>query len=282
MYEAPPQTILHDTEVWPDREKFENGPMMNHLREQHDVFHLTSANANPNASWFDYVVLMHGSEQSTLSESDRLVLRFLLNHIAKANATRRPLTLLQKKYQAVFAVLDRLAFGVALLDDEKNIIASNKAAEKIFDAGDCLIRTKHGQLSAIVPAADVSLNAQIEAAVMAAQREETTILPACALARRTENDPIIVEATPFSDSHTGEMNISLNGAILFFLDPESSHIHSTDGLSAAYQLTPAESKICQQIVDGMSNDTIAEIENIALSTVKTLSLIHISEPTRPY
>ena len=47
-------------------------------------------------------------------------------------------------------------------------------------------------------------------------------------------------------------------------------------------LTEKEKEIVLDLVDGLSYKMIADKQNITIETVRTLSLIHISEPTRPY
>ena len=67
-------------------------------------------------------------------------------------------------------------------------------------------------------------------------------------------------------------------AIIFVTDPEAKTVDVAELLIEIYGLTPAEAKLAHKLAEGMSFAEACE----EMSISSNLSLIHISEPTRPY
>lgn len=267
LYSLPPRTLMHfpDPAKGPDQ-KIDGFVTM--LRDRYGVRRMISANANPHHSWFDYVTLFFGEGPGEDPGRDARI-SFLLPHFAKANEARRPLELLRQKYRAVFSVLDRLDFGVILVDDSRAIIAANEAAEEILSAGDGLRRTADGRLAAAVAEEEAGLAARIAAAADNAHGEAAHVTRHFTAARRSGRRPYVLEANPFVERAAGELNMPLEGAMIFCFDPEGGAGLDVEGMRLAFSLTPAETEIGGLLLSGFTNDQIAERREVSLATVKT-------------
>ena len=268
LYHLPPQTLMH----FPDHDTAKNPKQdgfIQELKNRYDIHRLISANANPYASWFDYVTLFYGPDHATMNRVENETISFLLPHMAKANATRRPLEILKQKYQAVFQALDWLTFGVILVSPDQSIIATNQAADAILETKDGLRRTQDHRVVATRPEADMAFHASIHDAIAAAQKQAPSLCQAISLPRQSGAAPYILEIAPFIDTPSGELNMAVKAALIFCIDPETHAKISPKGLAEAYRLTPTETEICGHVLEGLSNEDIAEARNVGLSTIKT-------------
>ena len=119
LYRLPPQTLMHYPSSDQPDQRIEDG-FAQELGEKYGIYRTTTANANPHASWFDYVTLFFEDDTVGGTPVANDALSYLLPHMAKANATRRPLEILKQKYNAVFQALDWLAFGVLLIAPDRS------------------------------------------------------------------------------------------------------------------------------------------------------------------
>ena len=266
LYRLPPRTLMHFPEPGGAQSGREDG-FIRVLREKFGVRRLISANANPHHSWFDYITLFFPVEAR--NAAGEAAIRFILPHMAQANAARRPLEVLKQRYNAVFAALDRLAFGVILVNGDRDIIAANQEANAMMEAADGLRRTADGRLSATTPQAEAELAAHIDSASKTATSRGATLDRHFTVSRRSGGADYILETTPFVDGPAGELNVRLEGAIIFCIDPENGSAIDPSGISRAFRFTPTETAISGHLLNGLSNDGIAEAQNVSVATVKT-------------
>ena len=269
LLQAPPQTILHDKDVWPDRTEYANRAFVKYVTENHDVFNMSCVRINPQAAWLDYMMLNYDKRRSGMTAEEEGVLKLLIPHLAKAIEIRRPLALLEARYKAVFQVLDRLGLGVAALDDQARVIFKNQEAQRIFDLDDGINLTSDGQTLAKPENVNGQWQAAVQRAIKNANKSSLDHHETIVIHRRSGQEPFIVDMAPLQDNGSGELGGSILGAFVFMIDPEERQILSTRGLASVYQLTPSEIEICDLVFQGHSNSDIADERNIAVPTVKT-------------
>ena len=271
MLSAEPMSVLLDSDFYPDHEELSARPTMQHLRDHYAATHIGVINAQENRAWVDYMVFAHDDAGFADTRNLRDSVAFFAPHISVASEIRRAFKLLEQRYQAIFAALNHLRYGVALILDNGEMLLANAAFEDILQAADGLRLQQNRTLKALSAGGeqDQVFQAVLNETIQAAQGMDTTARRTLALQRLSGAAPYILDFAPFNDVLSGELNLNLQGALLFMLDPDQSTVLSHQGLSAAFGLTPSEDNVCRQVLDGLSNQEIAEVNNTALPTVKT-------------
>lgn len=91
----------------------------------------------------------------------------------------------------------------------------------------------------------------------------TATLP---LTRRSQKLPYIGHISRIDLFRHGEISPKY---LLTLIDPERSEIVNIEGIKTIFQLTQRESDIAQGVIEGKSNQEIADLQNITLETVKS-------------
>lgn len=193
------------------------------------------------------------------------VLRFLAPHVRRAVAISRLLDLKTIEAATFASALESLAAGVVLVDAQLGIVHMNAAAALMLAAADP-IRSHRGHLVLTSAPADAALGA----AVAAAARNEREIgrrgmgIPL----HRRDGTPCVAHVLPLC---AGERRpgLGLNAAAAVFVASAAGPRIPADALAFLYDLTPAESRVFELIVEGRTQPEIAAALGIAPSTVKT-------------
>ncbi len=268
--DAVPQSVLLDFEVYDDRLALEKRPTMALLERKYDAHHIGAVNAQKNRAWVDYFMFAHNRADYKDPEFVRRNVQFFVPHIGVASEVRRAFRLLEQRYNAIFAALNHLGYGVALIAANREVIVRNDLFSAYAELGDALKISAAGQPYAVLSECDIpfqsALGDILDSAAGVADHDHRTLI----LRRRDrKREPYIVDLVPLREQVNGELNADLEAALLFMIDPEErSHI-AHDGLSKAFSLTTAESHVCRAMLDGLTNQDIADAKNVSLPTVKT-------------
>ncbi len=175
---------------------------------------------------------------------------------------------------ATFAsVLEGFAFGLVLVDAQLGIVHANAAAARMLAASDP-IESRNG----VLVLRERACNAALERAVQQAGLDESAMGPRGIgiPARRAEGQPCVIHVLPLT---RGEMRNGLSQratAALFIAPATVPPNMPSDALAVLFDLTPAETRIFELLVDGQTQSAIADRLGIARSTVKS-HLLHLFE-----
>jgi DNA-binding CsgD family transcriptional regulator len=165
---------------------------------------------------------------------------------------------------ALQSVIDRLAFGTALLDRTCHMLFANKAAETILQVGDAL-RRRAGSLSATSARDSVRLRAAIEHVVHQACENMPVIHAPVLFMARASKRPLIVTVMPAS-----KQGVSLGGmAIVHMLDPELGCEKSLEPVCRFYQFSHVETRLASLLATGNTLSEAAEQMHIQEQTAKS-------------
>lgn len=187
---------------------------------------------------------------------------------AKQLAALPDFQVLQAKYWAVVAALDHLGIGICISDARGYIVVANTEADRVFSLHDNLARTKDDRIVCSRESDTAAIYNAIQAAAY------TTVgLKACdegifAIERRPPARPFLVEVGPLWDELRA-IHAAFAGAIVSIIDPDNPRPFSTENVAKLYGLTAAEEKICRLLVDGLTNEHIANARDVSIDTVKT-------------
>jgi DNA-binding CsgD family transcriptional regulator len=201
-----------------------------------------------------------------VGDAEMTALRLIAPHVRRAIAISHLLEVKTLEALTFASALETLTAGVVLVDERLGIVHANDAAGAMLRARDP-IRSQQGRLTLAYAVASKAL----ETAVEVAARNEMDLgrrgigIPL----RRADGAPCVAHVMPL---RVGQIRPGLAHratAAVFVAAAASPPRMPADALALLYDLTPAESRIFELIVDGQVPADIAVMLGIAPSTVKT-------------
>jgi DNA-binding CsgD family transcriptional regulator len=202
-------------------------------------------------------------------------LRLLAPHFRRAVIIGNLLDMKTIEAATFGTILDDLAFGIVLVDDKLGIVHANRAAQVMMQARDP-IGSENGTLILTDRAAHTALQRAVRQAA-----DDDAALGARGIGiplRRAEGEALVVHVLPL---HRGELRrgVSQRATAAIFVSPAAAPPHMpTDALALLYDLTPAEARVFELVVAGVTPSAIGQRLGIAPSTVKS-HLLHLFEKT---
>lgn len=171
------------------------------------------------------------------------------------------------------AISDKYETSIIVLDRNSTIISRNRTAQAMLEKGDGLV--SNGSSFTAVRAAERSLVSKaIGRAIVANDPSfQGTIEPSTLLISRSEQLPLTVSIMPArllldsmdANLHEGE---KLPAAVALVVDPETPLTCSIRRVCKVYGLTPAETRLAELLVDGLTSSEIADAMQLKLTTVR--------------
>ncbi len=193
-------------------------------------------------------------------------LGLLLPHLGRAMRVHVRLEDARVRADGAAEALDRLAFGVVLVDRHARVILANRAAEAMLAQGDGITADASG-LRAATSAQTVSLRRLV---ARAADRARVAGRGgALRLDRPSLGHPLSVLVAPIGAAAAGGwLPEPRPAAIVFVADPEQRHRPPAFHLREIYGLTVAETAVAGSIAKGQGVKDAAEALGVAPSTLR--------------
>ena len=203
----------------------------------------------------------------TRHEMDRL--RQLMPHLQRALEIGRRIGFAASERASLVALLDRLALGVILFDEDARAVYLNRRAEEMVSAGSVLT-LKSGELLASTPTQTQGLLDLLRVAIRTATGEGQHSGGGMTMRRRGAAQELKVLITPLL---SGSMATGLGGAniraAMFLSEPGSPALLRPDLLRELFSLTEAEALVVRELANGRSPQEISGVLNISWHTVRT-------------
>jgi DNA-binding CsgD family transcriptional regulator len=241
-------------------------PNVQWLSEKLGVFHGMASCLNLHKAWSDILFVMFPKERGPATDREKKIGYFFLEHFAKTVEIGRSFTVLQNRFNGVFASLDRLHIGVFLLSATGSIAHQNNEARRILDAGDGILLSHGGYMHPTDEGSREALKDAISKAAATAQARHNCAETLLTLPRSSGKDPYLVEVSPLRGND--EFASQFSGCLVFVIDPTKTDVVSTEGMQELYQLTGAESEVCRLVAEGLETGDIADTRNITRETVR--------------
>lgn len=228
-------------------------------------------NATP--IWFDGLILHFKTERGNITEDETAISQIFLPHMAKAVEMSRPFLLLKQRFNAILSVIDRLQIGIVITNEVAEIITCNSEAENQLAGNNGLSQSRNKKLHSRSGKIQTILAEQIFAA---ANTKDPAAFQATILSpKRTGELPWLLDIFPLGNLG-GEIDRRFKGAAILITDPDKKEMISTRGMEKIFDLTQAESNICELITRGFRAEDVAEERNATLHTVRSQikSLLH--------
>lgn len=196
--------------------------------------------------------------------------RRLMPHLQRAFHVHERLGAVAQARAAAEDVIDKMPFGVILLDAKARAVMINRAAHEILDRHDGLMLR-----GSTVTARTVQQSAALRKAIdqtLSMCRGEFPELPSEALVvhRPSLKRPLQVFITPIG--HGGpalRFSNALPVAALFVSDPQSEPTPHATMLRTFYGFTPAEARLGSELLKDRSVEECAEVLRISINTART-------------
>ena len=237
-----PQQIFSDIDLIPDRAIYNTVPMVKWGLRYANVYNRAIVRLNDHKAWTDGLVLMYGADRGPINDNERSIISLFVPHVAKVIELNRPFRILERRFKAVLAALDRFHVGVCILSRSGDVIVSNQAARRVLDAKDCLRVDMRGKLRFIEPLTDSEFGRAVNNICALSGSIGLTSEYKIVASRYDGREPLLIEVSPLTDPND-EIGGDLLGAVVFIIDPEDKAIVSTHGLQRLYGLTGAEAEV---------------------------------------
>jgi len=264
----PPGTLVTDDVVYPDLQSVRSRADYQYLINSLNLFRRMMARLNDNRSWYDAIAFQWHRDVTEIPTEAVEQAKILLPHLSKAFHLARGNHELRQRYQAVIGALDKVQIGVCIADEDARLVICNQEARRILEMDDGLRLNQEERLVVNDSTVDSKLRTAIEqialtAAGQALQTGETLLID-----RPSDQHPFMVDVMPIRDT-LGEFKQGMAGALITIIDPSNHRPFQTGRVAMAYGLSEAEAEVCRFVVEGKSNQAIADERSVSLDTVKT-------------
>jgi DNA-binding CsgD family transcriptional regulator len=220
------------------------------------------------------LVLSSARELEKPFNEELQLLRFLSPHIRRALDISQLLDLQNIHAVKLQSVLEALPNGVMLLDASGRVLFANSIAEALIRTNDGMrmtgkVLTLRDEIAA--KALAHALHSAVDGGLLS---ERGGGIPA----KSSTGAKAVLHVLPLA---FGSMRNSINFravAAIFMTTELSQATLSKDAMRVLYDLTPAEIRVCELLIDGYSTAEIATRIGVAISTAKT-HLLRIFEKT---
>ncbi len=200
-------------------------------------------------------------------EWDAATLRRLAPHLRRGFELHKQFLTLNVQGAATRRVLDHLPIGVILVDANARVLSMNACAEEIVNQRDGIaadrngVRTTSGEDTA-------TLRTLIAEAAASGEAGKSDTVGAMTVARTSMRRSFWVLVTGLRGRLAREMG-SPAVVALFISDPERRHEIPAEALERFFGLTPAEIRLLEALVNGMSLEDASAEFKLSKNTLRT-------------
>ncbi len=265
----PVRTVYSDAELTNDISELESRPDYVFLRERFGIGHRRlGARLIDNNRYMTVVSFQFPVDTESVS-GYKTQIEQIIPHMAKSLELGIIYERLHSRYQAVLSAIDRVGVGMCIVDSQCNALVSNAEAERIFDSGKGVYKSSIGTISCNNNTSAGELYTGIKAALL--QQESTDSLRAetvIVVREESTDDPVVIDVSPLSD-HLQEIDPNASMALVRLVDIDSRKFCSTVAFAKAYALSKSEEQVCTLLLDGLTNQEIADSRGTSIETIKS-------------
>jgi DNA-binding CsgD family transcriptional regulator/PAS domain-containing protein len=200
------------------------------------------------------------------SDREVAILRLLAPHIRRAVTIGDLMDLKKVEAQALGATLDHLSAGVVIVAEGNRILHANEAARRMFAVGSP-VRSLSGRLTARSARAGTELARAIDLA-----RHNESGIGATGIGVPLADEPggpAVAHVLPLARGDLRTRLMPQATAAVFVTRVEQATPAKIDTVAATFGLTPAETRVLERLLRGMSLVAAAAALGIAETTAKT-------------
>ena len=215
---------------------------------------------------FGIVALGQHERDGEIGEPVKSGLRLIAPHLRRAVVIGRLFEQEATAASTFSAVLEVVAAGVVLVDAQMGIVHANATAQAMLKSGDP-IQDRGGKVAISNALANsVLVNAVAQAARKELDLERRSIdIPV----RRADGTPTVIQVLPLRQRTMVRGLEARTAAAVFISNAADPPRLPADAMALLYNLTPAETRIFELIVEGKTPADISQQLGLSLATVRT-------------
>ncbi|MCJ0764869.1 helix-turn-helix transcriptional regulator [Variovorax terrae] len=208
------------------------------------------------------------------SEADQDWLRLLVPHLSRSLGLMYRLGAVQQQTASLMAALDRLAFGVVLLDGRTQVLHLNSAARAVVGRGDGLEINAQRQLAG--PAAGgarAGLSHWLESIRDQGLSDPAHFSDSFMVARAQGDRRYAIQCSGLPVTDHWQAQGEAVRFVAFITDPDAVQMPDTQRLCRIYGFTETQARVASGLAGGRSYKEVAGQLNISEETVRS----HVKE-----
>jgi DNA-binding CsgD family transcriptional regulator/PAS domain-containing protein len=205
----------------------------------------------------------------------------LTGHLMNAVRVARRLAVEGAAADELSDMVDRLNFGVVLLDDHARVLQANRFARELFRRREGLMMQK-GQLMAARPSDRAAFSRLVKDAVFVHLDESLDVPQRVNLYRPAPRRPVCASAVPLPRHHDNPFAERQSAVALIITDPDMEPVISGTVLQSRFGLTAAEARLATSLAQGVSLRVAAEQTSLTYETARSYlkGIFHKTGTTR--
>lgn len=256
--------VVTSSGLYPDADLKHTEYYNDWLRPQ-DLFYSSAAIVSKRDDRSLNVTLVRSQNAGTYTPNELKVINSLMPHLQAAFALHRRLHRLEALNHATTGALEASPFGVILLDERTHILHANSLAQRLAKQSGLLRFGNNNSLHAVSYSDNATLQHCLHGAVMTGKN-------------RSGGSGGALRLKGSGDSHLDLVTVPLPGwaspfgehsaAAVFISNPKTTISSLSDRLKSLYGMTPAEAKLTEALVRGLTPQEYAERQQLSLHTVR--------------
>lgn len=229
------------------------------LGKPHDLTRaMTSFLERPSSTVSANLSINRSDRAQEFTVHDVRLMRLLVPHLQRALALHRRFGRIDAHRSAAVSVIDRLSYGVILVDVRLQPVLVNTMADQILREQDGLVLDRDALRAS--NAAQATALRQLIASAAAVTRGISVSMPdgAMTIGRRSPREPLHVLVTPVSTRNEYAGGEGLAVAAIFVTDPTRTRRPNESVLQTLYGFTPAEARVAAALASGLTVQQIAQ------------------------
>ncbi|WP_171016097.1 helix-turn-helix transcriptional regulator [Ramlibacter sp. 2FC] len=213
-------------------------------------------------------------EAPPFSRDDQAWLRLLVPHLSRALGVMHRLDTARLQTASILSALSRLSFGVALLNERREVLHLNEAARAVITRGDGLTVNGQQQLDAQGHTAGApSLTQWLTTVHALDQHEPTHFSDGFSVSRGKPGQRYALQCSPLPSSAAWIAEGESVRFVVFITDPAAVRLPGSTRLRQLYGFTEGQARVARTLAGGNSYKTTARLLNISEETVRS----HVKE-----
>lgn len=256
--------VVNSTSMYPE-DRLKRTEYYNDWLRHQDFFYSAAAIVEKRDDRSLNVTLLRSAGAGGYTEQELQTIALLMPHLQAAFALHRRLYRLDALSQSSISVLETSTFGVVLLDEHRQVLHANSLAHELAKNSGLLRFGPQETIKATYAADDNKLQHRLHHAVRTGEGEVGDSGGSLRF-RGLDGSQLDLVITPLPSwaSPFGERS----AAAIFISNPKATIGSLSQMLGSLYSMTPAESRLTEALVNGLTPQEYAERQQVSLHTVR--------------
>jgi len=232
-----------------------------------DVFHNMGADLSGQAGLNARLRVTRPQSSPDFGEDEKQLCQLLLPHLQQSIALHSRIKRTESEREFYAGAIDQLAMGTIILDEEAQILRTNRVADKLL-AGNKNLSIKDGRLQVGGRSENQSFRSLLEQVFSAHHNSEPGFVKAFRVGQvdSVTGLGLLIRPLPIVDSSALQRNPSV---AIFIGDQEQRRVAPDDVLAELFGFTPAESALALLLSNGLTLDEASAELGVTRNTAKS-------------